>query len=66
MIMSYQHALLTSTDTSGQNAQSSTVTHDIDMIPVTFNRDKIAKICVSVSIHKSSISIVWVHRVYLH
>ena len=41
----------------GQNTQSSTFTYDIDTIPDTFNKNKFAKICASMSIHKSCVSL---------
>ena len=55
--LSVIYALLTLTDMHGYHAQLLTVTSDIDMISVVFIRGKSLKLCTSMSIHTTGISL---------
>ena len=55
--LSVIHASLTLTDMCRYHAQLLTVTSDIDMISVVFIRDKSLKLCASMSIHTTGISL---------
>ena len=56
--LSVIHASLTLTDMCGYHTQLSMVTSDIDMISVVFIRDKLLKLCASMSILTTGISMV--------